>query len=146
VLQRADDPQDRLEQHLLSYFQEQVLTARMIDYKVEQFEKALQQHLTEIQANAEKHSLAAQKLLEQRKSLKEQAGRLAVIVQMGHSARLLGHLAGIERQFALIDQQIVAQRPPDISVSIGDIRKFVASNIGDIRTLLLEVPSKPNKS
>ncbi|HEV2963199.1 MAG TPA: hypothetical protein VG649_15315 [Candidatus Angelobacter sp.] len=59
MLQRADDPQDRLEQQLLTYFQEQVLTARMIDYKVEQFEKALQQHLTEIQANAEKHSLAA---------------------------------------------------------------------------------------
>ena len=64
------------------------------------------------------------------------------IGQMGHSPTLLSRLAEIERELALIDQQIAAQKPPDISVSIGDIRKFVASNITDIRSLLLEVPGK----
>jgi len=135
--------QDRLEEQLLSYLQEQVLTSRMVDYAVQQFEVALQQRLAEIQQNAARNSEAAQKLQEQRVTLEEKAARIvAAITEAGHSPILLHSLKVVEQEIASIQRELDAQKAPSLGAGVADLRKFVTGNIADIRTLLLEVPSK----
>lgn len=135
--------QDRLEEQLLSYLQEQVLTSQMIDYTVQQFEKALQQRLATIQENAEKHSTESLKLQQQKTALQDEAANIvAAIGQMGHSPTLLSRLAALEREIVLTSQRIDEHKAPEISVRVEEIRRFVANNLADIRGLLKDQPAK----
>ena len=99
--------------------------------------------LAAIQENAEKHSKESLKLQEQRKELEQQAAIIAsAIGQMGHSTTLLSRLAALENEIAFTTQQIEAHKAPEISVRIEEVRKFVASNIVDIRNLLRDRPAR----
>jgi 16S rRNA C1402 N4-methylase RsmH len=74
--------------------------------------------------------------------LEQQVANIATAIgQMGHSTTLLSRLAALENEIAATTHQIEAHKAPELSVRIEEVRKFVASNIADIRNLLKDRPA-----
>jgi site-specific DNA recombinase len=129
--------QDRVEEQLLAVIESRILTPEMLEYTLRRFQQELQRRLAEIRKQGSEHSSALSTLQAERDELQGQAKRLAeAIAAAGHSPTLLSHLASVEAQLAHAGQRIEAQRPVDLSATVGEIQDFVMKNVMQLRTLL----------
>ncbi len=135
---------DRLEDQLLSYLEEHILTTEMCAYAVELFEKQLQKRLTEMEQNSETYSVRAQQLETERAKLVAQIKNITdAIKDSGHSAALLRCLSESEIALADIDEELRAYKPPSIKVAVGEFRDYATRALVNLKSLFHDTLAFP---
>jgi site-specific DNA recombinase len=128
---------DRLEEQLVGYLEQRILTDEMAEYTVQIFEKELKSQVENLAKENSAHRANINSLVSERAQLNEEAKRIVnAIASAGHSRAMLAALAEIESKVARLDHFIEAKKAPPISVSSARVREFALAAINDLRTLL----------
>ena len=129
--------QDRLEDQLLSAFEDRVLRPDLLTYTLSRFRTELQKKLAEMQRSERDSSKSV--LEDKRKELQCRGSRLAdAIAAAGHSSILLAQLASVESQIAEIDHRLKVFKPFNLTATVDEIEHFAHTNLFQLRSLMRE--------
>jgi site-specific DNA recombinase len=122
--------QDRIETQLLEGLQKMVLHPDVVDYTLRRFEQDLGRHLQAARGRLDQ-------IRERRRKLESELRNLtATAAQTGPSAFLVGEIASRERELRDVTDQLVDGGPASEQETIEELRRFVRSQLADIRQVL----------
>jgi site-specific DNA recombinase len=121
---------DDLEDLLLGKLQGEILRPEVMEYAIEQFRKQLDEALCSVASDLAE--------MRQRKNrLEAQVHRLvSAVAESGHSRAMLEELGRKEAELRTITDQLRSATPELIESRSGDIRKFVAAGLDNLREVL----------
>ena len=123
-------PSDILETQLLAKLQHEVLSPAVINYVFKQLELKLSQHLRHIESNLEDMRLRKAKLEVELKNLAR-----AVADGLDYSS-IRKSITDREDEMSALTAKVLGQGKNTVHTQIRNLRKFVESNLSDLRALL----------
>jgi site-specific DNA recombinase len=123
-------PSDVLETQLLAKLQRDVLSPAAIEYVFEQLELKLSRHLSRIDGNLEEMRRRKEKLEGELRNLTRMAadGMDSPSLRQGITER--------EAEISALTAQTLGRGKNSVHTQVRDLRKFVMTNLGDLRALL----------
>jgi hypothetical protein len=130
--------QDRMEEQLIQGLTQKVLQPELIDHLFQRFTEELQRRLKGMEQDSLQAATEVNGLRAKRDELKTKAKNLAeAVAAMGHSPSLLSQLSLVEAEIEKIDNRLaVTNKPQDVTVSIKELREFVARKAFDLTAVL----------
>jgi site-specific DNA recombinase len=127
----------RIAEQIVEAIEEKVLDSKSIQFVISQFEGEVTKRLKALKSAAQKSDNSKAALKREKSNIQDQIERVTeAIIAAGHSKALLSKLADLEEQMNNLAVRMETVKSPDVSVTIGEIQRYINSAAAEIRKKL----------